>query len=116
MDILSVLTYAQLHPKKATFWREKWLSDNGRRSSDGETDYTIPSYIFWDGDEQQFVAVFSTGDWQLRYNGPTIEEDFMNGVIVSHWSTEDILATDWRLGDDRSIFKSKGRANKDTQS
>ena len=112
MDILSAISHARLHPREKIFWREKWLSPGANCSIDGEIDYTVPSYIFFDSDREEFIAVFGSSEWAENYSGPTVMEDFMNGVVVSHWSTEDVLATDWRVAEhDGSIFKSKRRAD-----
>lgn len=115
MDILSAMNHAKRHPQKVAFWRESWLGANGHRTADGETDYTIPSYIFYDGYEERFVAVFWPGNWEDSYDGPILEEDYLNGVVIANWSTADVLATDWRISDDSSIFKSKRRTYKNAQ-
>jgi hypothetical protein len=61
-------------------------------------DYTIPVYIYWHPNEEAFVAVFELMDADsLPDTYARVPEDYMNGVIVSSFSVQDILAEDWRV-------------------
>lgn len=61
-------------------------------------DYTIPSYIYWNSNEEEFVAVFGLLDVDnLPDKYARVPEDYMGGVIVSCFGITDILAEDWRV-------------------
>ena len=60
-------------------------------------DYTIPVYIYWNTNEEAFVAVFAMDVDMLPDKYARIPEDYLGGVIVSNFSVQDILAEDWRV-------------------
>lgn len=90
MNLIQALTAAKVDGR--CIYRQAWV-DSGGLTPDGERDYTIPSYIFYDRMEGAFEAVFSPMGAEVT--SPRVEEDYMNGVCVSMFSVEDILAEDW---------------------
>lgn len=73
--------------------KDSWLTN-----SCGERDYAIPSYIYWNPNEEAYVAVFGLMDADSLPDAyARVLEDYMNGVIVSNFSVSDILAVDWEV-------------------
>lgn len=74
-------------------FKESWIAGGGE-----ERDYTIPSYICWNPNEEAFIAVFGLMDADsLPCVYARVPEDYMNGVIVSNFSVSDILSEDWKI-------------------
>jgi hypothetical protein len=73
-------------------FKESWMGGGGE-----EKDYTIPSYIYWNSNEEAFVAVFAMDASTLPDVYARIPEDYMGGVEVSSFSVSDILAEDWEI-------------------
>lgn len=71
-----------------------WLTN-----SCGERDYTIPSYIYWNPNEEAFVAVFAMDADSLPDTYARVPEDYMNGIVVVGFAVSDILSEDWTTYD-----------------
>lgn len=75
----------------------KLVKDSWTTDAKDYCDYTIPVYIYWHPNEEAFVAVLGMDADSLPNKYARIPEDYMNGVIVSSFSVQDILAEDWEV-------------------
>ena len=100
MTILEALSVCKNQRKKIA--RQKWIAGGDYASL--ESNYSLPSYIFYSIKEDNFVAGFLVPDASdINFDREiVIDEDFRVGAIVSLWSTEDILADDWIVIGDAS--------------
>lgn len=74
--------------------KRSWLGGGGE-----ERDYTIPSYIYWNPNEEAFVAVFAMDADSLPDTYARAPEDYMNGIVVVGFAVSDILSEDWTTYD-----------------
>ena len=73
-------------------FKESWMGGGGE-----ERDYTIPSYIYWNPNEEAFVAVFAMDADSLPDTYARVPEDYMNGIVVVGFAVSDILSEDWKI-------------------
>lgn len=75
--------------------KRSWMEGGGE-----ERDYTIPSYIYWNPNEEAYVAVFGLMDADsLPDTYARVPEDYMNGIVVVGFAVSDILSEDWTTYD-----------------
>lgn len=75
----------------------KLVKDSWTTDAKDYCDYTIPSYIYWNPNEEAFVAVFAMDADSLPDAYARVPEDYMNGIVVVGFAVSDILSEDWKI-------------------